>query len=74
MTLIPEDLYEDFEAYVDLDDLQTYKECPECGTYNLVEDHFCGYCCADFCDDVAGCTQCTLVWAGTGFPEDFAVY
>lgn len=56
-----------------MSELTTYKECDFCGTYNLVEDHFCRYCCADFCDDVAGCTQCNLGWINQTFP-DLEVY
>lgn len=47
-------------------ELPTYKECHECGTYNLRDDHFCGYCAEDFCQNLVNCTQCSA--------EDFEVY
>lgn len=47
MTVVPEASYGGFQGYVDLDDLPLYVECVECGTYNLPEDEFCGYCSED---------------------------
>ena len=66
MTALPEQTEEDWL------ELQTYKECSECGTYNLVVDHFCGYCAEDFCPEPDTCTQCCVF--GPAYPEDFEVY
>lgn len=45
------------------DDLPLYVECVECGTYNLPEDGFCGYCSEDF-EEVECCDEGAPGWDG----------
>lgn len=57
MTLVQVDV--DDTGNVVWEDLPRYVECVECGTYNLPEDLFCGYCDEDFEEPRACVWDCT---------------